>query len=255
VSHHFLMQQVLGGRGPPVRTPSGGAGGKGSAMPAVSPRRGNIGGQGTDSRATSKPLSAAEKLAERERVQAIHRRFYAALAIRDLVAEVPAVKVAKQYAVPRGSLQSLQSMGGMYCSMVRQLCERLRWPELAALFSALEPRLSLGASTQVLPLCKIPGVFAARARALLEADLETVEAVAKAPKDVVEAALRQLHQFESRQVDAETANRQEAVVRQAAQRIIRGAQEVLSAEMQQLEDEADEAQFAETRGEKRQRLS
>ena len=43
--------------------------------------------------------------------------------------------------------------------MVRQLCERLRWHEFAAVFEALAPRLNFGASNDILELCKIAGVY------------------------------------------------------------------------------------------------
>jgi len=155
---------------------------------------------------------------------------------------VPVARVAANYQVPRGALQSLQTLASTYCGMVGLLCQRLRWYEMAALFESLQPRMSFGVSAEALPLCQIPGVCPARARALLDAGLKTVEAVARASQGDVEAALRRLYQFESRRLDGEAAGRQEAVVRQAALKVLRGAQQRVSEQVQQLEDEADAEQ-------------
>merc|ERR1712107_70552 len=122
--------------------------------------------------------------------------------------------------------------------MVRQLCERLRWPELVALFESLSPRLNFGVAPELLTMCQIPGVYPHRAHAFVEAGLTSVEELARAPLGAIEAALRCLTQFESRCADVSLAHRQEAVVRDASRRIQRGAQEALAAQLQELDDEA-----------------
>eukprot|EP00913_Durusdinium_trenchii_P024126 g22658.t1 len=194
---------------------------------------------------------------DRERVTAVHRRFWTALALRELAAETSASRVCVAFAASRGSLQSLQTLAATYCGMVRQLCERLRWHEMAALFDCLMPRLSFGVSAEewqflpafcmvqlrttellwkVLPLCRIPGVYPARARALLQAGFASVEEVAKSSVLTVEAALRKLSQFESRRTDAELVGHQEVVIRQAALKILHGAQKCVNEDLQQLKD-------------------
>lgn len=177
---------------------------------------------------------------DRERVTAVHRRFWTALALRELAAETSASRVCVAFAASRGSLQSLQTLAATYCGMVRQLCERLRWHEMAALFDCLMPRLSFGVSAEVLPLCRIPGVYPARARALLQAGFASVEEVAKSSVLTVEAALRKLSQFESRRTDAELVGHQEVVIRQAALKILHGAQKCVNEDLQQLKDEAED---------------
>eukprot|EP00401_Gymnodinium_catenatum_P045090 CAMPEP_0117611432 /NCGR_PEP_ID=MMETSP0784-20121206/82389_1 /TAXON_ID=39447 /ORGANISM="" /LENGTH=211 /DNA_ID=CAMNT_0005414873 /DNA_START=1 /DNA_END=632 /DNA_ORIENTATION=+ len=184
---------------------------------------------------------------ERERVLELHRRFWSALALNELVRERPLAQVAAAFGLPRGTLQSLQSLAATYCGMMYQLCVRLRWHEMAALFESLMPRMNFGISADVLPLCQIPGTYPHRARALCEAGLTTPEEVAVARKEVVEAVLRRLHQFESKCGDAEAARRQEVVVREAAQRIIRGAQDLVGAQLQLVEDEADEERLRNAR--------
>jgi hypothetical protein len=56
----------------------------------------------------------------------IHRRFYTALALHDLVNEVPLAVVAKKFGCSRGMLQSLQQSaatfaGGYYVSFDSQI--------------------------------------------------------------------------------------------------------------------------------------
>ncbi|CAE7203256.1 TEB [Symbiodinium necroappetens] len=121
VSHHFLLKQSMGHRGP-------------------------------------LPGSSGDWRQDRERVTALHRRFWAALALRELAAENPPARVACAFAASRGSLQALQGIAATYCGMVRQLCERVHWNDMAALFDCLMPRLNFGAATEALPLCRIPGV-------------------------------------------------------------------------------------------------
>eukprot|EP00434_Breviolum_minutum_P025409 symbB.v1.2.022449.t1/scaffold1940.1/size95532/15 len=206
------------------------------------------------------PLSSDQDWRQdRERITALHRRFWAALALRELVVETPPDRVAKAFAASRGSLQSLQSLAATYCGMVRQLCERLRWHEMAALFDCLMPRLNFGVSAEVLPLCRIPAVgaqdfsaaaqqlspafsqvYPVRARALFQVGLTSVQEVAKSSVVAIEAALRKLSQFESCRTDAELAQHQEAVTRQAAVKILHGAQQCMNDDLQQLEDEAED---------------
>lgn len=208
ISHQFLMQQSLGRHGPV----------------------GSLHGAG-------------DWRLERGLLGALHRRFWAALALRDLAAEISPVRVASTYLVSRGALQSLQNLAAAYGHMVQQLCHRLRWHEMAALFESILPRLNFGISADMAPLCQIPGVHNARARALWDAGLMSVEEVACARITVVEAALRRHYQFESHCTDSGMARRQEGVIRDVAQRIVRGAQDRLGAQLQELQDDAEDEQL------------
>lgn len=206
VSHEFIVSEALGRRGP---------------LPGGS--------------------SGENWRLDRERQMALHRRFWAALALCELLGERPLAKVAKAYGIPRGALQSLQQIAATYCGMVRQLCERLRWHEMAALFESLMPRMTFGVSADILPLCQIGGVYPARARALLEAGFETPEDIARGTLDALEATLRRLHQFESKQgSDSAAAERQELVVRSTSRQLMKAAQDHVGKQLQQVEDEAEE---------------
>ena len=44
----------------------------------------------------------------------IHKRFYAALVLHDLVREVPLMQVSQKYGAPKGTLQSLQQSAATF---------------------------------------------------------------------------------------------------------------------------------------------
>jgi len=178
---------------------------------------------------------------ERERTLAIHRRFWTALALSELLAETPLACVAEKFQVPRGALQCMQAQSAQYCNAMRQFCVRLRWYEMAALFEAMTPRVSFGASPDILPLCRISGVFPKRARALLEAGLSSIELVACASEMIVEKALRSLEQFESMCAHSTDVQHFEKTIRLTARKIIRAAQELLSEQLREVEAEAEDA--------------
>jgi DNA polymerase theta len=213
ISHEFVLHEARGRRGP---------------LPSAS----NAGGSG----------QLLDWRLERERAIALHRRFWAALALFKLLAEAPLASVAAEFRMPRGGLQAMQGQAVTYCSLVQQLCERLRWHEMAALFAALHPRLAVGASAEVLPLCRVPGVHAQRARLLLDAGYNSVEELARAPITAVERALSKFRQFESRLGDNQAARTQEQVIRKTARKVLIGAQTLVAAEVQKVEDEAEDEQ-------------
>eukprot|EP00746_Dinoflagellata_sp_MGD_P002028 gnl/MRDRNA2_/MRDRNA2_103900_c0_seq1.p1 gnl/MRDRNA2_/MRDRNA2_103900_c0~~gnl/MRDRNA2_/MRDRNA2_103900_c0_seq1.p1 ORF type:complete len:1132 (-),score=201.29 gnl/MRDRNA2_/MRDRNA2_103900_c0_seq1:6-3401(-) len=177
---------------------------------------------------------------DREREVTVHRRFWYALMLNELLQEVPLSRVSKHFDMPRGEMQGLQALGAVYCRMVAVMCERLRWLDLAAMLGSLHPRLNFGASAEILPLCQIPECYPARARALVSAGLDTVEALARAAISEVERILRRLHQFESFSKDNVLASQKERVIRRAALRIVQGAQTRLSEQVQEAHDEVDE---------------
>lgn len=50
----------------------------------------------------------------------IHRRFYSALALHDLVKEVPLYRVCKKYGCCRGVLQTLQQSAATYAGKLNK---------------------------------------------------------------------------------------------------------------------------------------
>jgi hypothetical protein len=111
---------------------------------------------------------------------------------------------------------------------------------MAAVFEALRPRLNFGVSAEAAPLCRISGVHAHQARALLDAGYTSVEQVARADRNAIERALARLRPFESICKDRRLALLQDDVARKAAQKIVGCAQELVASEVQHVEDEAEE---------------
>lgn len=58
------------------------------------------------------------KNAQQERLLAVHKRFYAALALHDLINEVPLSAVVGKYGCSRGVLQSLQQSASTFAGIV-----------------------------------------------------------------------------------------------------------------------------------------
>ncbi|CAG7822735.1 unnamed protein product [Allacma fusca] len=55
----------------------------------------------------------------------IHQRFYTALALNDLVNEMPIAKVTEKYGVTKGVVQNLQQSASTFAGMVTTFCSRL----------------------------------------------------------------------------------------------------------------------------------
>jgi hypothetical protein len=61
---------------------------------------------------------------------AIHKRFYAALMLSELIKEVPFASVMRRFSVNRGTLQSLQSLSSTFAGMVTIFVEKLGWTNI-----------------------------------------------------------------------------------------------------------------------------
>lgn len=83
---------------------------------------------------------------------AVHRRFFAALALQDLVREVPLNVVARRYGANRGMLQSLQGSAATFAGMVTVFCQKLGWTNMELLLSQFQSRLSFGVERELCDL-------------------------------------------------------------------------------------------------------
>lgn len=136
---------------------------------------------------------------------AVHRRFYAALALQDLVHEVRLNVVARRYGANRGMLQSLQGSSATFAGMVTVFCEKLGWINMEMLLSQFQSRLSFGVERELCDLVRISLLNAARARMLYNAGYHTIASVAAAPPSEIENILRNAAPFVSgRKRDQET---------------------------------------------------
>ena len=148
---------------------------------------------------------------------AVHRRFFAALALQDLVHEVPLHVVARRYGANRGMLQSLQSSAATFAGMVTVFCEKLGWTNMELLLSQFQSRLSFGVERELCDLVRISLLNAARARMLYNAGYHTIAAIAAAPSSEIENILHNAAPFVSgrkrgQETETEVRERSEARV-------------------------------------------
>ena len=137
--------------------------------------------------------------AQRENLR-IHRRFFTALALHDLVHEVPLVEVGRRYGATKGLLQTLQSAAGTFAGMVTVFCNRLGWKNLELLLSQFQNRLMFGVERELCDLVRISLLNGFRARVLYNAGFHTLAALATASPITIETCLRNAVPFKSRKL-------------------------------------------------------
>lgn len=181
---------------------------------------------------------------------AVHRRFFAALALQDLVREAPLNVVARRYGANRGMLQSLQGSAATFAGMVTVFCQKLGWTNMELLLSQFQSRLCFGVERELCDLVRISLLNAARARMLYNAGYHTVASLASAPHSEIENILHNAAPFVSglkrgQETEAEVRERSEARViwvagrkglteRAAAKLIVNEAKHLLQADVAQL---------------------
>ncbi|RHW70854.1 DNA polymerase theta (helicase domain only) [Trypanosoma brucei equiperdum] len=106
------------------------------------------------------------------------RRFYAALALADLLNEVPIGEVEQRYRCNRGQLQNLLRSASMFSSSITSFCRAMEWYSLEAVLASFVKRLGFGVKPDIIPLMEIKGVQPGRARALWRAGFKDPAAVA-----------------------------------------------------------------------------
>ena len=172
----------------------------------------------------------------------IHRRFYTALALHDLVQEVPIVYVTRRYGATKGLLQTLQGAAGTFAGMVTVFCNKLGWKNLELLLSQFQSRLLFGVQRELCDLVKIPLLNGFRARVLYNAGFHSLPALATANPLLIESCLRTAVPFKSHR-SSEAAGEGKATTwcaklrrglteEQAAREIVSEAQRIISSELQ-----------------------
>ncbi|XP_068203491.1 DNA polymerase theta isoform X2 [Palaemon carinicauda] len=141
------------------------------------------------------------KVRRQAKLLAVHQRFYTALALHELVQEVPLNVVAQKYSATRGMLQSLQQSAATFAGMVTVFCNRLGWHNLQLLVSQFHDRLHFGIQRELCDLVRLSSVNGQRARYLYDAGLETVKMVAHSTKEDVENILHLATPFQSNKMD------------------------------------------------------
>nr|XP_026496827.1 DNA polymerase theta-like [Vanessa tameamea] len=127
----------------------------------------------------------------------IHKRFYTALALQDLVNEVPLSDVSKKFQCARGFLQGLQQASSTFAGMVTAFCHQLGWKNMEMLISQFQDRLQFGIHSELLELMKLSSLNGVRARTLFDAGFETISSIASAAPNIIENCLHKSIPFQS----------------------------------------------------------
>ncbi|CAH0763921.1 unnamed protein product [Diatraea saccharalis] len=127
----------------------------------------------------------------------IHKRFYTALALQDLVNEMPLSQVAAKFQCSRGFLQSLQQAAATFAGMVTAFCNQLGWKNMGMLVSQFQDRLHFGIQSDLIELMKLPSLNGVRARSLFDNGFETVSSIATGDVHRIENALYKSVPFQS----------------------------------------------------------
>ena len=119
----------------------------------------------------------------------VHRRFYVSLMLRRLINEAPMHRVAREFGVARGFVQSLASTCRSFAATTAAFCRVMGWTGLAVLVEHYSWRLDVGVAEELAGLACLPWVRSATARVFWQQGLHGVKAVADAPVERVLAVL------------------------------------------------------------------
>ncbi|KAL7729135.1 hypothetical protein ACLKA6_009605 [Drosophila palustris] len=136
----------------------------------------------------------------------IHKRFYTALALQELVNETPINVVAHKFKCQRGMLQSLQQMASTFAGIVTAFCNSLQWSTLSLVVSQFKDRLYFGIHRDLIDLMRLPDLTHKRARALYDAGITSLVELANVNVLTLEQLLFNSLSFDSaKQHDNENA--------------------------------------------------
>ena len=158
------------------------------------------------------PLQATE---EGRRRLFTAKRFYVALILADVLAEVPMTTVEQQYNVNRGQLQNLMRSASMFSSSITSFCHAMEWYSLEAVLSSFVKRLGFGVKPDLLPLMEIRGIQPPRARALWNAGFKTLSLIAAADADDMVAKVKLMNPADSKAAKFFTKRSALMVIREA----------------------------------------
>ncbi|XP_068152426.1 DNA polymerase theta [Drosophila tropicalis] len=148
----------------------------------------------------------------------IHKRFYTALALQELVNETPINVVAHKFKCQRGMLQGLQQMASTFAGIVTAFCNSLQWSTLALVVSQFKDRLFFGIHRDLIDLMRLPNLTHKRARAIHDAGFTNLVELASADVLLLEKALFNSHCFDTAK-QLENENAQEAAKRNMARNV------------------------------------
>ncbi|PRP88310.1 hypothetical protein PROFUN_03419 [Planoprotostelium fungivorum] len=172
----------------------------------------------------SKPDSLSDSRHKDNLSLRIAVRFYFALALSDLIEEVPIFQLSKKYKIERGNLQKLQESAQAFGSQMQNFCKVMDYWALAEVISTYCKRINVGTKMELVPLTEIAGVKRARARALWNGGFRTVRQIALAtPEELMKAVRAGPYAGEG-----------------ISKMIIRSAKELLEKKARELREQAEE---------------
>lgn len=127
----------------------------------------------------------------------IHKRFFTALALQDLVNETPITQVCKKFGCNRGMLQSLQQSASTFAGMLGIFSKKLGWSTMEILISQFQDRLQFGVNRDLLDLMRLSLLNGIQARALYNGGVQTLAHLASSDVCTVEDILHKIGPFES----------------------------------------------------------
>ncbi|XP_023017282.2 DNA polymerase theta isoform X1 [Leptinotarsa decemlineata] len=127
----------------------------------------------------------------------VHKRFFVALALQDLVNEKPLNWVCNKFTCNRGMLQSLQQSASSFAGMVTCFSRELGWNNVELLISQFQDRMQFGVSRDLLDLMHLPILNGKIARTLYNAGIETVIQLANSNVSTIESILHKVIPFET----------------------------------------------------------
>ncbi|XP_043272294.1 DNA polymerase theta [Venturia canescens] len=142
-------------------------------------------------------ISAIRGSMKNGKVLDVHKRFYTAMALHDLVREISLIDVCRKYGVCRGVIQSLQQSAATFAGMVTQFCKKLGWDCMELLIGQFQARLQFGVCRELLDLLRLPTLNGLRARSLYKEGITSVSELAVANVLDVERGLHKALPFES----------------------------------------------------------
>lgn len=124
----------------------------------------------------------------------VYRRFRVALALNDIINEMPLLKVVQKYRITRANLQTAQRSTAQFAGVMTKFCLELGYDNIAALMSPLEPRLNFACQRDLLDLVRL-NVSRPIARSLFESGYKNVVSLARGDVLDIEFALHQSRPF------------------------------------------------------------
>lgn len=119
-------------------------------------------------------------------------RFYTAMALYELVNEVPILEVSAKFKIPRGVLHGLQQIASSFAGIVTNFCKSLQWHLLALILDQFQERLYFGIHPDLIELMKIPSMNSRIARAFFKNGIQKLSKLASTKKSFVDTILNDL---------------------------------------------------------------